>query len=172
VIRKAVPEDLPRIAALMRASMEALGAAVYGPAELPSAVRYIAVADPQLVDDGTYFVIEEGGQLVACGGWSARTKLFTGSAAQEGLAGRLDPARDAARIRAMFVHPAHARRGLGRRILDAAEDDARRAGFVRFELMATLPGVPLYAACGYREIERTTIELPDGVTLETVRMGR
>ena len=172
MIRKATRDDLPRIESLMRHSLEVLGAAVYTAAELASAVRFIAVADPHLIDDGTYFVIDEQGELVACGGWSDRTKLFTGTAEQEGLEGRLDPARDAARIRAMFVHPGRARRGLGKAILDAAEQDAARAGFTAFELMATLPGVPLYEACGYREIARTIIELPDGMTVATVKMRR
>ena len=156
----------------MRGSMAGLGAPWYDAAQVASAVRYIAVADPELVADATYFVIEEEGALVACGGWSSRAKLFTGTEAQSRTSGVLDPTVDAARIRAMFVDPACARRGLGRRILAAAEDDARAAGFRRFELMATLPGVPLYRSCGYEEIERTTIQLPDGVRLGVMRMGR
>jgi GNAT superfamily N-acetyltransferase len=172
VIRKALAGDLPGIDRLMRASMEGLGAPFYDETQVASAVRYIAVADRELVADATYFVIEEEGRLVACGGWSGRTKLFTGTDQQARAEGVLDPAVDAARIRAMFVDPSHARRGLGRRILEAAEDDARAAGFRRFELMATLPGVPLYRSCGYEEIERTTIELPDGVRLDVLRMGR
>lgn len=171
-MRRARLSDLPQIVELMRLSLAELGTGVYGADELPSAVRYIAVPDAGLIEDGTYFVIEEDGELVACGGWSSRTKLFTGTIDQDGAAGRVDPSRDPARIRAMFVHPGRARRGLGRRILEAAEDDARRAGFTRFELMATLPGVPLYAACGYAEIERTVIELPDGVKLATVKMTK
>lgn len=172
MIRKAVPADLPAIQRVMQASMAGLGATWYDDGQLASAIRYIAVGDHHLVDDGTFFVDEEEGRIVACGGWSARKKLFSGTAEQGSVQGWLDPATDAARVRAMFVDPAYARRGLGRQILDAAEADARRAGFTRFELMATLPGVPLYAACGYEEIERTTIELPDGARLPTVRMGK
>lgn len=195
MIRKAVAADLPEIERVMRVSMAALSAGFYDPEQTASAVRYIAAPDRQLVDDGTYFVAEEtpAGQLhsrteigsrapvslgdretviVACGGWSRRKKLFTGTDVQETVQGLLDPAADAARIRAMFVDPAYARRGLGRRILDASERDAYREGFRTFELMATLPGVPLYAACGYEEIERTTIELPDGTRLGTVLMRR
>lgn len=172
MIRRATRADLPEIERVMRASMDALSAGFYDPAQTRSAVEHIAVADGQLVDDGTYFVVEEEGRVLACGGWSKRKKLFTGTSAQASTEGMLDPAVDAARIRAMFVDPAHARRGLGRLILETAENDARAAGFTRFELMATLPGVPLYRTCGYEELERTTIELPDGTMLETVRMGR
>ena len=172
MIRKAVPADLPEIERVMRASMADLGARFYDGSQTASAVRFIAVVDRNLIDDGTYFVIEEEGRLVACGGWSARAKLFSGPESQDRAEGWLNPATDAARIRAMFVDPAYARRGLGRRILEAAEADAARAGFRTFELMATLPGVPLYRACGYEEIERTEIELPDGARLPCIRMQR
>ncbi|MFP5245521.1 MAG: GNAT family N-acetyltransferase [Thermoanaerobaculia bacterium] len=172
MIRKAVPADLPEIERVMRSSMHALSEGFYHAAQTASAVQYIAMADGQLIDDQTYFVIEEDGRIVACGGWSKRKKLFTGTTEQASAEGWLDPQTDAARIRAMFVDPAYTRRGLGRRILDAAEEDARRAGFTRCELMATLPGVPLYRACGYAEIERTTIELPDGARLDCIRMSR
>lgn len=172
MIRRATPDDLPEIERVMRASMAGLGAGFYEAPQVASAVDHIAVADPDLIADGTYFVVEEEGQVIACGGWSGRKKLFTGTTAQAAAEGRLDPATDAARIRAMFVDPAHARRGLGRLILETAENDARTAGFTRFELMATLPGVPLYRACGYEDVERTTIELPDGTPLDTILMRR
>jgi len=172
MMRKAVADDLPEIERVMRASMAALGHGFYDDRQIASAVEHIALVDTQLIDDGTYFVIEEEGRLIACGGWSGRAKLFSGPSSQMGKAERLDPATDPARIRAMFVDPGHARRGLGRAILEAAEGDAVRAGFRTFALMATLPGVPLYRACGYEEIERVTIELPDGVQLDCVRMTR
>lgn len=172
MIRKAVPTDVPEIERVMRASMADLGTSFYDAAQVASAVRYIAVVDRQLIDDGTYLVIEEAGRVIACGGWSGRTKLFSGPRSQDEVAGRLDPSVDPARIRAMFVDPAHARRGLGRQILEASEADAARAGFRTFELMATLPGVPLYRACGYEEIERVAIELPDGMRLDCVKMRR
>jgi GNAT superfamily N-acetyltransferase len=172
MIRKAVPADLPEIERVMRASMANLGKGFYDEQQLASAQRYISVPDRQLVDDGTYFVIEEDGRVVACGGWSARKKLYSGPASEDAAEGWLDPETDAARVRAMFVDPAHARRGLGRQILEAAENDAVRAGFKRFELMATLPGVPLYEVCGYRKMEQVTVELPDGTTLPCVRMVR
>jgi GNAT superfamily N-acetyltransferase len=171
-IRTAAASDLPAIERVMRASMAALGPGFYDAGQVASAVRYIAVADPQIVEDGTYYVVEDGGEIVACGGWSRRKKLFTGTAGQAAVEGWLDPATEPARIRAMFVHPGHARRGIGRLIVDRAEAEAREAGFTTCELMATLPGVPLYAACGYEPVEKTTIELPDGARLECVRMAR
>ena len=183
-LRLATREDLPEIERVMRAAMAALSAGFYDERRTASAVRYIAVADVQLVDDGTYFVIEHGSPanrqlptanrhtIIACGGWSARRKLFTGTDEQSSTEGWLDPATDAARIRAMFVDPAYARRGLGRLILDASEEAARRAGFRAFELMATLPGVPLYRACGYAEVEPATLDLPDGTRLAAVLMRK
>jgi N-acetylglutamate synthase-like GNAT family acetyltransferase len=172
MIRKAVLADIPEIERVMRASMAELGASTYDAAQIESAVRFIAVVDRQIIEDDTYFVIEEEGRLIACGGWSGRAKLFSGTSSQQATEGRLDPTKDAARVRAMFVDPAQARRGLGRRILEASEADAVRAGFRKAELMATLPGVPLYRACGYEEIERVVIELPDGARLDCVKMTR
>jgi GNAT superfamily N-acetyltransferase len=167
-IRRATPHDLPRIEEVMRASMAGLGAHFYDETQTASAVEHIAVVDRQLVDDRTYFVVEDEGVVVACGGWSGRKKLFTGTgdSAQEFL----DPSTDAARIRAMFVLPSHARKGIGRLILETAENDARGKGFTRFELMATLPGVPLYERCGYARVEDVTLHLPGGTTVGAVRM--
>jgi GNAT superfamily N-acetyltransferase len=167
-LRLATRDDLPGIARLMHASIAALSRGFYDERETASAVRYIGVPDGQLIDDRTYFVIEEDGRIVACGGWSARAKLFTGTTDQEEASGF----SDVARIRAMFVDPAAARRGLGRRILEASEEAARGAGFTVFELMATLPGVPLYERCGYEAVESSEIELPDGVRLGVVLMRK
>lgn len=168
MIRIATRADLPEIQRLMHASIAALSRGFYDERQTASAVRHIGVPDGQLIDDRTYFVIEQEGRLVACGGWSARAKLFTGTTDQDVAEGW----SDVARIRAMFVDPACARRGLGRRILEASEEAAREAGFTTCELMATLPGVPLYEACGYRAVEDATIELPDGVRLDCVVMRK
>jgi N-acetylglutamate synthase-like GNAT family acetyltransferase len=168
MIRLATRADLPEIQRLMHASIASLSRGFYDEPQTASAVRYIGVPDSQLIDDGTYFVIEEEGRVVACGGWSARAKLFTGPADQDRAVGW----SDVARIRAMFVDPACARRGLGRRILEASEQAAAKAGFTTFELMATLPGVPLYEACGYRAVEDATIELPDATVLPCVLMRK
>jgi GNAT superfamily N-acetyltransferase len=171
-IRTATAADLPAIQEVMRASMASLGRDFYDDVQTASAVQFIAVADPEIVADGTYFVVEDEDAIVACGGWSRRKKLFTGTSEQGSAAGYLDPKTEPARIRAMFVRPEYARRGIGRMIIDRAEAEAREAGFTTCELMATLPGVPLYLNCGYERIEEVTIELPDGVRLECIRMGR
>jgi GNAT superfamily N-acetyltransferase len=178
-LRLATRDDLPEIERVMRASMGALSAGFYDEAQARSAVEYIAVPDTQLIDDSTYFVIEPANRqpstanhILACGGWSARRKLFTGTSDQVITDEWLDPATDAARVRAMFVDPAYARRGLGRLILDASEQAARNAGFKTCELMATLPGVPLYRACGYEDVEPTTLILPDGARLGAVLMRK
>jgi GNAT superfamily N-acetyltransferase len=129
--------------------------------------------DTQLVADGTYFAAELEGALVGCGGWSWRGTLYGGdhsSALRNDLV--LDPARDAARIRAMYTHPAFARRGVGRALLVHCEAAAMAAGFARAELMATLAGEPLYRAQGYHEIERLLSAAVDGVRVPLVRMGR
>ena len=164
--------DLEDIARVMRASAAALSAGFYDDRRTASVVRSIAVPDGQLIDDGTFFVVEEDRRVIACGGWSARRKLFTGTSEQASTDGWLDPATDAARIRAMFVDPGHARRGLGRVILNASEEAARAAGFGTCELMATLPGVPLYRACGYEDVEPATLVLPDGTRLGAIRMRK
>jgi GNAT superfamily N-acetyltransferase len=169
MIRLATPADVEQIQRVMEASIAALSRGFYDEQQIASATRYISVVDRQLIDDGTYFVIEEEGRVVACGGWSARAKLFSGPREQDAAEGW---STEAARIRAMFVDPACARRGLGRRILEASEEAAKRAGFTTFELMATLPGVPLYEACGYERVENAVIELPDGSRLGGVVMRK
>ena len=172
VRRLATHDDVAAIEDVMRASIRVLGARFYDARQVESAIRYIAIADRALIDDGTYYIVDDGSRVAACGGWSRRKKLFTGSEDQESEVAMLDPGSDPARIRAMFVHPDYARRGLGRLILDASEKAAIDAGFSCFELMATLPGVPLYETCGYTATSRTTIDFPDGVHLESVRMSR
>jgi len=124
-IRIAITADIPRISEVMRESMAALGARYYDERQTESAVRYIAIVDPQLIDDQTYFVVEDDDEIIACGGWSKRATLFTGTGASDTRS--LDPDREPARVRAMFVLPADARRGAGRMILDASEDAARDA---------------------------------------------
>jgi N-acetylglutamate synthase-like GNAT family acetyltransferase len=172
MLRKATERDLPDIERVMRASLETLGNAYYDARQVASAMTWIARPDPQIVEDRTYFVIEQDGRIVACGGWSRRGKLYAGSAAEPGEGRLLDPSRDAARVRAMFVDPRYARRGLGRAILDACEEEARLAGFRSIELMATLSGEALYAASGYEVIERTEMVLEDGVVLGGAKMAK
>ncbi|MBK5258391.1 MAG: GNAT family N-acetyltransferase [Thermoanaerobaculia bacterium] len=171
-IRLATADDIPSIERVMRESMETIGRFAYDDRQVASSVRYITTADHQLIDDETYFVAVADERVVACGGWSRRAKLYTGTSEQEGegKSRALDPKTEPARIRAMFVEGAWGRRGIGQAILAASEAAAIAYGFRRFELMALLPGEPLYAKAGYRVRERSHIELPDGVKLETAVM--
>lgn len=170
--RLAVPADAPRIAELMRHSVLEIFPAFYDERQTASSAEHIAHLDMQLIDDGTYFVREAEGEIVACGGWSRRNKLYTGSADEEDDDRLLDPKTEPARVRAMFVRGDWTRRGLGRAILEACERAARAEGFEKLVLGATLPGVPLYCAFGFREVERFTVTMPDGVGVEAVAMER
>ncbi len=167
-LRLAHRADMAGIDALMKASIAALFPSFYDERQTASSVVHIGHVDPMLVEDGTYFVLENGSGIVACGGWSRRDKLFTGTSDQEGKARLLEPATEPARVRAMFVRGDWTRRGLGTRILDAAEQAARAEGFRTLSLMATLPGFALYARHGFREVSRGPITLPDGTLLECV----
>jgi GNAT superfamily N-acetyltransferase len=169
-LRVATDGDREAIDALMKDSTRALFPAFYDERQTASSVIHIAHVDPQLIADGTYFVIEAGDAIVACGGWSRRAKLFSGSADQEGRAGLLDPATQAAHVRAMFVRGDWTRRGLGTRILQACATAARAEGFTRLDLMATLPGVPLYERFGFVGSGPITVTLPDGVEVGGVPM--
>ena len=171
-IRTARRDDIPRIEPLIDRSVRALSVAHYDEAQIESALKFMFGVDSQLVDDGTYHVIEVDGALAAAGGWSRRRTLFGGDQWKHGADEPLDPAREPARIRAFFVDPAWARRGLGRSLFETCLRDARTAGFRRLELMATLPGQPLYRALGFMAIERIELALPDGVRVPLVRMSR
>jgi GNAT superfamily N-acetyltransferase len=171
-LRPARSVDTPALQQLIERSARALSIGYYTPAQTEAAIRYVFGVDSALIADGTYFAATEGEAIVGCGGWSRRRTLYGGDQRPVGPSDLLDPAKDAARIRAFFVAPEHARRGIGRLLLDACERAARASKFRRLELMATLPGVPLYAACGFREAERTTDVLPDGTAIEFVRMER
>ncbi|GAA2836162.1 GNAT family N-acetyltransferase [Crossiella cryophila] len=171
MLRPAEPGDLPGIATLMRASVLEVFPRFHDQRETEAAARYLTVPDPVLIEDGTYFVHEAAGQVVACGGWSTRDKLYTGSGSSPTDDRLLDPATEPARVRAMFVHGDWTRRGLGRAILARCVTAARAAGFRELVLMATLPGEPLYRAFGFREVARTRVRLPNGVLLGGVSMA-
>jgi GNAT superfamily N-acetyltransferase len=170
--RLATAADAPRIAALMRASILDIFPRFYDATQVTSAAVHIGDLDMTLIEDGTYYVHEAAGEIVACGGWSRRDKLYTGSGDSEEDARLLDPLTEPARVRAMFVRSDWTRRGLGRAIVDSCAAAAKAEGFTKLALMATLPGEPLYRACGFAEVERTMVVTPDGVTLEGVRMQR
>jgi GNAT superfamily N-acetyltransferase len=172
VLRIATLEDASAIDSLMKESAAALFPRYYAQPETESAVRYVAQVDSVLLSDGTFFVLETGGELVGCGGWSRRDRLYTGSGEAEGDGRLLEPATEPAKVRAMFVRADWTRRGLGRRILEECESAARREGFQRLALMATLPGVPLYRAYGFCPLEELEITLEDGVTLECISMDK
>jgi len=172
VLRVATLADADRIEVLMKESAAAIFPRWYDEQEAASAVEHVAVVDRMLLEDGTYFVLEAGGEIVACGGWSRRDRLYTGSGDGGDDARLLDPATEPARVRAMFVRDDWTRRGLGRRIIEACEEAARREGFSRMALSATLPGVPLYQACGFEPLEEVDTVLVDGVRLRCVTMEK
>ena len=172
LLRVARPTDIPKLAILMAESMRGLGSDFYSPEQLEWAATYLTVPDPIIIGDQTYAVIEIDGQLAAGGGWSRRRKLFTGSPAQESKQEFLDPATEPAKIRAFFVHPMFARQGLARTLFEWCQIQAYKAGFRRLELMATLPGVPLYTALGFMSEGRSDIILPNGSGLPCLKMSR
>jgi len=172
-LRPARTEDLSAIESLIAWSARELSAGYYTSAQIDALLRFVFGADTQLIRDGTYFVCEaDGGLLVAAGGWSRRRTLFGGDRMKGGEDPLLDPAREPARIRAFFVHPDWARRGLGRRLFEACHEAARMAGFGTLTLVATLPGEPLYRALGFEPTERFALRLPDGMEVRVASMRR
>jgi GNAT superfamily N-acetyltransferase len=148
-IRPAHADEIPALNRLITASARALSQGFYTPAQIEAAITHVFGVDSELVADGTYLVVEADGATLGCGGWSRRATLFGGDGFAGRQSGLLDPARDAAKIRAFFVAPEAARRGVGAALLSACESAAAQAGFTRTELMATLPGVPFYASKSY-----------------------
>jgi GNAT superfamily N-acetyltransferase len=171
-LRLATPVDLPEISGLIPRSVRGLSTSHYSAAQIEASIVHVFGPDTQLVADGTYFVVTSGGPIVACGGWSKRKTLFGGDQTKGVADPLLDPMREPARIRAFFVEPAFARRGIASRLMHACMAAARAAGFRALELGATLPGVPLYLAFGFRELERLDVAMPGGEALPIVRMGR
>jgi GNAT superfamily N-acetyltransferase len=172
IIRPATHADVPLLTALIAASVRGLQGHDYSASQRESALASVYGVDTQLIADGTYFVAEVGTAAVACGGWSKRKTLF----GADHCAGRedalLDPAVDSAKIRAFFVHPDWARRGIGTQILEASESAAIAVGFRRFEMGATLTGVPLYQARGYSAVENIEVPLANGEALQIIRMEK
>lgn len=172
-IRLATPGDIPRLTELIRASVSGLSDKYYSSQQIASALSHVFGVDTQLILDDTYFVAEVENQLAGCGGWSKRKTLFGGDQTKsDEIEALLDPATAAARIRAFYVDPRWARKGVGSRILKACEEAAGAAGFIKVELIATLPGEPLYSAAGYANLGSFEIPLPDGSSLPAFRMEK
>ncbi|MCI0703637.1 MAG: GNAT family N-acetyltransferase [Planctomycetia bacterium] len=171
-LRLAIPADIPAIEQLIALSARGLCAPDYTTAQIEAALGSAWGCDSELIRDGTYFVAEVAGELVACGGWSWRRTLFGGDALPGRQSELLDPSRDAARIRAFFVHPDWSRRGLARAILARCESEARAHGFRSVELLATLTGQRFYQACGYMEEPAIEYPLTGGEVIRFVPMRR
>ena len=170
-IRPATVADAPAIAALIDTSVRVLQANDYSAEQIEGALGTVFGVDTQLIADGTYFVVETSARaFVGCGGWSKRRTLFGSDNGPRSEAALLDPTCENARIRAFFVHPDWARRGIGSLILDTCESAAIEAGFHGFELGATLTGERLYSARGYAWAERIEVPLPNGASLPVIRM--
>lgn len=164
--------DIPELQDLIELSVRGLSVGYYTGQQIDSSIKYVFGVDSQLITDGTYYLLELEDRIVACGGWSKRNTLYGGNQYKEKEDPLLNPALDPARIRAFFVHPDYARRGIGRQLINHCERAARAAGFTWFELGATLPGVPLYEAMGYTAIERADAPMPDGEVLGIMKMRK
>jgi GNAT superfamily N-acetyltransferase len=171
-IRKALLADVPTLESLIARSARGLSTEDYRPSQVEGALKGAFGVDSQLLKDQTYFVVEEDGNIVGCGGWSFRSTLFGGDARAGRDAAMLDPLTQAAKIRAFFVDPSRTRRGIGSLLLERCEQEARVHGFSRVELMATLPGVKLYAARGYVGTEMVRYEVGPGESIEFVPMHK
>jgi len=171
-LRTATAADIPQLEALIARSARGLSTEDYRPSQIEGALRGAFGVDTQLLADGTYFAVEDNGRLVGCGGWSYRSTLFGGDRRAGRDASTLDPHTQAAKIRAFFVDPGEARRGIGSLLLDHCENEARARGFRHVELMATLPGVKLYAARGYVGTDRVHFDVGEGETIEFIPMRK
>ncbi|HTK18119.1 MAG TPA: GNAT family N-acetyltransferase [Mucilaginibacter sp.] len=170
--RLATFEDVDELQQLIAVSARALSDGYYSHAQTEGAIKYVFGVDSQLIQDGTYYVVETKDCLVACGGWSMRSTLFGGDQHKSDVDPLLNPATDAARIRAFFVHPDWARQGIGRMLIAHCEKAANHYGFTKMEIGSTLPGVPLYESMGYHQSKKINVPLPDGGHLPVVNMKK
>lgn len=169
--RLAVLDDVDALQNLIALSARGLNAEHYTPSQVESILKYVYGVDTQLIHDGTYFVVQDGDAYVGCGGWSRRKTLYGGDQRKADAPDNLlDPAVDAARIRAFFVHPEWARKGIGSLLMETCEDAAHAAGFRTMELMATLTGELLYTRFGFTVADETDVVLPDGNVMKVRRM--
>ena len=165
-------DDRESMTQLIAESARILSRTYYDDAQIDAAIAMVFGVDTTLIEDGTYFVAEISGTLAGCGGWSRRKTLYGGDQYSSRDTGYLDPDSEFARIRAFFIHPDHARKGVARAILARCEDEARAHGYRGLELMSTLPGVEFYKSCGFSERGDFTLDLIEGVKLELVPMQK
>ncbi|MDQ3750795.1 MAG: GNAT family N-acetyltransferase [Acidobacteriota bacterium] len=173
-IRKATIGDQAEIENLIAESVKGLSKDDYSARQIELSIKSVFGVDTDLIRDETYFVAESSnGEIVGCGGWSKRKTLYGASRYESSRdSNELDPQRDAAKIRAFFIHPAWARKGIGKAILQVCETEAKLFGFTSAEMMSTLPGVKLYVVCGYAGDERVAVPVGEGVEIECVRMSK
>ena len=172
-LRLATPADVPQISELISASVRGLAKGIYDDRQIELSIASVFGVDHQLIADETYFVAESDERIVGCGGWSKRKTLYGSSDYENSRDPEiLDPNTEACKIRAFFIHPGSARQGIGRAILERCETDAKAAGFNSAEMMSTLPGVPLYEACGYIRHESVGVPVGEGTEIDCVRMSR
>src|SRR5215216_4955220 len=172
-IRLARKEEIPILNQLISLSAKELSKNDYSRQEIDAAVQYVFGVDSELIDDKTYFVIEKDGKIAGCGGWSRRKTLFGGNQ----FSGRdeavfLDPKKEAAKIRAFFIHPEFSRQKLGSMLLKHCEREAQLNGFTQLEMMATLPGAKLYTTCGYQGASDELVKCPNGISIKFIRMTK
>jgi GNAT superfamily N-acetyltransferase len=171
-IRHASRADREAIQRLIAESARGLSRAHYDDTQIETAIVTVFGVDTDLIDDGTYFVADSAGELIGCGGWSRRRTLFGGDQYASRDASYLDPSSEPAKIRAFFIHPGHARKGVARAILDRCENEAAGHGFRAIELMSTMPGVRFYQSCGFVKQGDYALDLVEGVKLELVPMRK
>jgi GNAT superfamily N-acetyltransferase len=171
-LRPAVEADIPALRQLIARSVRGLSVGYYTERQIELALVHVFGVDTLLIADGTYFAVETEGRMVGCGGWSKRRTLYGGDQFKSAEDNLLDPATEPARIRAFFIDPDFARRGIGRQLIEACEQAAVAAGFQTLEMGATLSGAPMYAAVGYEALEPIDIPMPDGEVLPIVRMRK
>jgi GNAT superfamily N-acetyltransferase len=171
-VRQATLEDREAITHLIAESARRLSREHYADDQIEGAIASVFGVDTTLIEDGTYFVAEQDGELIGSGGWSKRKTLFGGDQFSSRDTGMIDPASEPAKIRAFFVHPEHARKGVARAILSVCESEAKAHGFGALELLSTLPGIKFYEANGYSAIGDFDLELVGGVKLQFVPMRK
>ncbi|HJT30277.1 MAG TPA: GNAT family N-acetyltransferase [Pyrinomonadaceae bacterium] len=172
IIRKAIMDERDSLQHLIAESARKLSREHYSDVQIEAAIETVFGVDTTLIEDGTYFVVESDGQIAGCGGWSKRKTLFGGDQYSSRDTGYIDPQTEPAKIRAFFIHPDHARKGVARLLLSRCEDEARAEGYRALELLSTLPGIEFYKSCGFVETGNLSLDLTDTVRLEFVPMRK